>query len=202
MKIGIDIDGVIFDFERQMNVYAELYDLLVLEKNGVINKNKFSYLDKYDWSLEEKRKFTDEYLIKGTLNCSFVPGVKESLELLTKENEVFIITARGLINKETKKYVSKRLMELDIKFDNINFEVKDKLEKCKSLNIELMIEDNPEICEILSKNGIKCLYLRDKNSPKLEENEYLIEVNNWGEILRYIINNKNSKKECINILRR
>ena len=65
-----------------------------------------------------------------------------------------------------------------------------------------MIEDNPEICEILSKNGIKCLYLRDKNSPKLEENEYLIEVNNWGEILRYIINNKNSKKECINILRR
>lgn len=194
MRIGIDIDGVILDFERQMNVYAELYDLLVLEKNGVINKNKFSYLDKYDWTLEERQRFTDEYLIKGTLNCSLMPGVKESLEILSKENDIYAITARGLINKETKRYVSKRLIALDIKFDNIHFEVKDKLEKCKNLNIELMIEDNPEICEVLSKNGIKCLYLRDKNSPKLVENEYLIEVNNWGEILRYIINNKNSKK--------
>lgn len=194
MRIGIDIDGVILDFERQMNVYAELYDLLVLEKNGVINKNKFSYLDKYNWTLEERQRFTDEYLIKGTLNCSLMPGVKESLEILSKENDIYAITARGLINKETKRYVSKRLIALDIKFDNIHFEVKDKLEKCKNLNIELMIEDNPEICEVLSKNGIKCLYLRDKNSPKLVENEYLIEVNNWGEILRYIINNKNSKK--------
>lgn len=202
MRIGIDIDGVILDFERQMNVYAELYDLLVLEKNGVINKNKFSYLDKYDWTLEERQRFTDEYLIKGTLNCGLMPGVKESLEILSKENDIYAITARGLINKETKRYVSKRLIGLDIKFDNIHFEVKDKLEKCKNLNIELMIEDNPEICEVLSKNGIKCLYLRDKNSPKLVENEYLIEVNNWGEILRYIINNKNIKKECINILRR
>lgn len=194
MRIGIDIDGVILDFERQMNVYAELYDLLVLEKNGVINKNKFSYLDKYDWTLEERQRFTDEYLIKGTLNCGLMPGVKESLEILSKENDIYAITARGLINKETKRYVSKRLIGLDIKFDNIHFEVKDKLEKCKNLNIELMIEDNPEICEVLSKNGIKCLYLRDKNSPKLVENGYLIEVNNWGEILRYIINNKNSKK--------
>ncbi len=202
MRIGIDIDGVILDFERQMNVYAELYDLLVLEKNGVINKNKFSYLDKYDWTLEERQRFTDEYLIKGTLNCGLMPGVKESLEILSKENDIYAITARGLINKETKRYVSKRLIGLDIKFDNIHFEVKDKLEKCKSLNIELMIEDNPEICEVLSKNGIKCLYLRDINSPKLVENEYLIEVDNWGEILRYIINNKNIKKECINILRR
>lgn len=194
MRIGIDIDGVILDFERQMNVYAELYDLLVLEKNGVIKKNKFSYLDKYDWTLEERQRFTDEYLIKGTLNCGLMPGVKESLEILSKENDIYAITARGLINKETKRYVSKRLIGLDIKFDNIHFEVKDKLEKCKNLNIELMIEDNPEICEVLSKNGIKCLYLRDKNSSKLVENEYLIEVNNWGEILRYIINNKNSKK--------
>lgn len=189
MRIGIDIDGVILDFERQMNVYAELYDLLVLEKNGVINKNKFSYLDKYDWTEEEKRRFTDEYLIKGTLNCSFMPGIKESLEILSKENDIFVITARGLINKETKIYVSKRLMELDIKFDNIHFAVKDKLEKCKSLNIELMIEDNPEVCSLLSKKGIKCLYLRDKNSPKLVENEYLKEVNNWGEILRHLIDN-------------
>ena len=35
MKIGIDIDGVILDFERTMNSYAELYDLLILGKSGV-----------------------------------------------------------------------------------------------------------------------------------------------------------------------
>ena len=29
MKIGLDIDGVILDFERTMRCYAELYDLFI-----------------------------------------------------------------------------------------------------------------------------------------------------------------------------
>ena len=43
MKIGIDIDGIILDFERTMRTLAELYDLFILNKMGIVNKNEFSY---------------------------------------------------------------------------------------------------------------------------------------------------------------
>ena len=46
MKIGLDIDGIILDFERTMRVYAELYDLLILRKNGVKNSNEIDNTDK------------------------------------------------------------------------------------------------------------------------------------------------------------
>ena len=69
MKIGIDIDGVILDFERTMNTYAEIYDLLILNKKGKIN-NKFSYLDKYDWTVNERKEFIDNYLVYATLNST------------------------------------------------------------------------------------------------------------------------------------
>ena len=34
MRIGIDLDGVVFDSEREFKVQAELYDILELNKNN------------------------------------------------------------------------------------------------------------------------------------------------------------------------
>ena len=42
MKIGIDVDGVIFDFEKELKTRAELYDLLQLHGNGVVDNSKFN----------------------------------------------------------------------------------------------------------------------------------------------------------------
>ena len=63
MKIGLDIDGIILDFERTMRTYAELYDLLILGKNGVKYLNEFYYLKRYDWTDEEKKNFIDKFLV-------------------------------------------------------------------------------------------------------------------------------------------
>lgn len=52
--------------------------------------------------------------------------------------------------------------------------------------IDLMIDDDYKIIEKLSNNNIKTLYFRDTGLKKLEENEYIKEVNNWGDIYRYI----------------
>lgn len=53
-----------------------------------------------------------------------------------------------------------------------------------------MIEDNPYTCRELVNNKIKTLYYRDKDNEKLENNAYLKEVSNVGDILRYIVNLK------------
>lgn len=49
-----------------------------------------------------------------------------------------------------------------------------------------MIDDDYKIIEKLSTNGVKTLYFRDTNLKRLAENDYVKEVNNWGEVCRYI----------------
>ena len=109
MIIGIDIDGIILDFERTMRTYAELYDFLILRKNGIKHINEFDYLKRYDWTEEEKQKFIDQYLIFATLNKTpLIPLVKEMLELFIIEGYQFVfITKRGILRKETKEAIIK-----------------------------------------------------------------------------------------------
>ena len=49
-----------------------------------------------------------------------------------------------------------------------------------------MIEDKPSTCKLLRNENIKTLYFRDKENEKLDEDSYLIEVSNIGEICRCI----------------
>ncbi len=195
MKIGLDIDGIILDFERTMRTYAELYDLLILRKNGVKNSRQFDYLKRYDWTDEEKKNFIDRYLVYATINSTpLIPLVKEMLELFQLEGYEFLfITARGLLKKETKEAVIQVFQKNNIPIDNIYWGVKDKVSKCDELGIDIMIEDNPSTCKLLRDNKIKTLYFRDKDNEKIQNGEFLTEVSNVGEICRYIFTSNGFK---------
>ena len=195
MKIGLDIDGIILDFERTMRTYAELYDLLILRKNGVKNSRQFDYLKRYDWTDEEKKNFIDRYLVYATINSTpLIPLVKEMLELFQLEGYEFLfITARGLLKKETKEAVIQVFQKNNIPIDNIYWGVKDKVSKCDELGIDIMIEDNPSTCKLLRDNEIKTLYFRDKDNEKIQNGEFLTEVSNGGEICRYIFTSNGFK---------
>lgn len=118
-----------------------------------------------------------------------MPGAKQILEMLKKDkNELIIITARGLSVKDMKKAAINKFKEYNLEFDQYFWEQESKLDVCKKENIDIMIDDKASICKLTSENKIKTLYFRDVNREKLEENEYLKEVNNWGEIYRYIYN--------------
>ena len=47
MKIGIDIDGVILDYQRVLNTYGDLYDFIELKKDGIVSKNELYLRKKY-----------------------------------------------------------------------------------------------------------------------------------------------------------
>ena len=49
-----------------------------------------------------------------------------------------------------------------------------------------MIDDDWRIIKKLAENNIKTLYFRDTNLKVLEENKYIKEVNNWGQVYRFI----------------
>lgn len=207
MKMGLDIDGVILDFERTMRTYAELYDLLILRKSGIKNTNEFDYLKRYDWNYEEKKYFIDNYLVYATINSTpLIPLVHEMLEIFNVEGIQFeFITARGSLKKETKMAVINVFKKNNLPIEHIHWAVKDKCLKCQELKIDIMIEDNPNQCKLLKENKIKTIYFRDKDSEKIKEDEYLVEVSNIGEICRYIFNLvgfKNSKEVYKKILKK
>ncbi len=188
MRIGLDIDGIVLDFERTMRAYAELYDLLILRKNGVKDSSQFDYLKRYDWTDEEKRNFINNYLVYATINSTpLIPLAKEMIDLFELEGYEFLfITARGLLKAETKEAVLQVFKRNKIPTDNIYWGVEDKVSKCKELGIDIMIEDNPSTCKQLIDNKIKTLYFRDKENEVINNNEFLTEVSNVGEICRQI----------------
>ena len=78
------------------------------------------------------------------------------------------------------------LGENGIEFDKYYWQVGDKLEVCQKENVDIMIDDDWIIAKRLSENNVNTLYFRDTNLKKLEENEFITEVNNWGDIYRVI----------------
>ena len=87
-----------------------------------------------------------------------------------------------------KDVAIEKLKKEGILFNKYYWKQDDKLEVAQNEQIDLMIDDSYDVCKRLSENRIKTIYFRDKEMKKLEQNEYLKEVSNWGEIYRIIKN--------------
>lgn len=147
MKIGIDIDGVILNSENLIRTKAELYDLLELHKDGVVNKNGFLDSERYDWNTEQLEKFR-ECFIDVTKDSVLMPGAKEVLQLLKNDgHELIIITARGITAKGMKKATEEKFKQYNLEFDQYYWRAENKTEICKNENIDVMIDDRASICK-------------------------------------------------------
>ena len=140
------------------------------------------------WKDEEQKEFINKYFLTISKESSLMAGFVGVYNLLKNENiEFIVITARGgLGGNEMKDDAERLLNKYNIKFDKYYWKQDNKLEICLKENIDLMIDDDYRIIENLSKNNIKTLYFRDTGLKKLQENECIKEVNNWGDIYRYI----------------
>lgn len=188
MKIGIDLDGVVFDSEKEFRIYAELYDIYDLKRNSTIDRQALRFQERFDWTEEEENKFLERYHEKIVRESNYMPGAKMILKMLKEEgHELIIITARGGINKEMKAITGERLKEdgMDI-FDKYYFAVQNKGEVCEKESIDVMIDDLRENCQKVSERKIKTIYFKDAPSYNMEENEYVKVMYNWGEVYRYI----------------
>lgn len=188
MRIGIDLDGVIFDSEKLYRIYSELYDIQDLKKNSIRNNREIKFQDRYSWSEEETDGFVKKYHRKITEVSNFMPGAKDIIPLLKEEGHTLIvITARGKLNKDLIPVTIQRLKDNDLDiFEKYYWGTENKEEICKQEKIDLMIDDSNKNCKKLARDHIHTIYLKDAPSFDLEENEYLKVLYNWGEIYRYI----------------
>lgn len=187
MRIGIDLDGVVFNTEMLWATYAELYDCIELKRNSLVNKKETKVQDKYNWTNEELNNFFDKYI--DIYEFDLVPGAKEVLELLKKEgHELIIITARGTLanSKSETKIAQDILLKEKIKYDKVYWGSKDKVEICQKEKIDIMIDDNYEICKSLSNANVRSLYFHSLGRYNIGEDSNIVEVYNWGEVYRNI----------------
>lgn len=184
MKIGIDLDGVVFNTEMYWSVCAELYDCKELNKNSLVNQKEPRVQDRYNWSKQETENYFNKYV--STPKIDLIPGAKEVLNMLNKEhNELIVITARG-IHKNGDKEALAKIKEEKLHFDKLYFKQIDKLPICQEEQVDIMIDDNYQICKKIAKTGIKVLYFHSLGRKHLLHTKNIKEVYNWGEIYRYI----------------
>lgn len=187
MKIGIDLDGVVIDSETTFRTYEEIFDIDVLKGNHLINKEEPKFQARYNWTNEQEKEFIEKYFLIVSKESNLMSGFIGIYKLLKEQGHEFVvITARGGFVKEMKDDAIRLLNENNITFDKYYWHIDDKLEICQKENVDIMIDDDWKIIKKLTENKIKTLYFRDTNLMKLEENEYIKEVNNWGDIYRYI----------------
>lgn len=187
MKIGIDLDGVVIDSETTFRTYEEIFDIDILKGNNLINKEEPKFQDRYNWTKEQEKEFIEKYFLTISKESNLMSGFISIYNLLKEQGHKFVvITARGGFVKEMKDDAIRLLEENNIKFDKYYWNVQDKLEICKNEKVDIMIDDDWKIIKKLSDNGVKTLYFRDTNLMKLKENDYIKEVNNWGDIYRSI----------------
>ena len=183
MRIGIDLDGVVFNSEMFFMAAGEFFDCAVLKRNSIIKKEEPRVQSKYDWTQEE----VDEYVRRYALSDEFdvMPFASKVINLLKAAgNEIYVISARGQFYEEELEIAKTKLAEANISADKYFWGHLDKTKICEDEKIDIMIEDRYDVCEILSARNIKCLYFRMAGRKVLQESDNLHEVNNWGEVYR------------------
>lgn len=187
MKIGIDLDGVVIDSETTFRTYEEIFDIDTLKGKNLINREEPKFQGRYNWTEEQEKEFIEKYFLTVSKESNLMSGFIGVYNLLKNQGHEFVvITARGGFIEKMKDDAIRLLEENNIKFDKYYWKVEDKLEICKNEKVDIMIDDDWKIIKKLADNQVKTLYFRDTNLMKLEENEYIKEVNNWGDIYRYI----------------
>ncbi len=197
MRIGIDIDGVLTDFEKwQLDVGSKFF--LKYNKNIVVPDGYDSDVV-FNVTKEMDSEFWNEYLYDYAQN---EPARKFSNEVIDKLRrkgyEIYIITARYLtdknndLGKEMRKIVKDWLKNNKINYDKIIFSPEDKLEICKENNIDIMIEDKVENINNISK--IIPVICFNAGYNKMCSGKNIFRAYTWYDVYYQITNIINNEK--------
>ncbi|MBE6153647.1 MAG: hypothetical protein E7166_05435 [Firmicutes bacterium] len=181
-KIAVDLDGVIFDSETLYRVYSEMFDVEQFGKDNLVNNSKRKFQDRYNWSQEESINFYKKYSKKILKNAKLMEGVRIVLPKLMKYFQIVYITSR---TKEEVGYIKKqykflKLNEIKI-FENEN----NKIDRYIKEKVDYVIDDDEEICKLSARNNIQTFYFKN-NAANVIHNQYIVNINNWGELYKYL----------------
>lgn len=185
-KIALDLDGVVFDSENLYRVYSEIYDTDNNKKDTLIDNSQRTFQKRYNWTEAESKRFYNEIFEMVLRNANFMTGVDVVLNKLKEKFELIIVTSRNDFETQIAKEKLSSIGFDDIKIFNNEHH---KIEKLLEEHVDYVIDDDDKICMNAADNNICALYFKNNASNKVDKNN-VINVNNWGEIYKYLILNE------------
>lgn len=197
MRIGIDIDGVLTDFEKwQLEVGSKFF--IKYNKNIVI-PDGYDSDTVFNVSKEIDSEFWNNYLYDYAINEPARKFAGEVIDKLRNSGyEIYIITARYLTNKNDEKGKKMRNIVIDwLKHNNINydkliFSPEDKFDICLKNDINIMIEDKVENINNISK--IMPVICFNASYNKSCKGNNIFRAYTWYDVYYQIINVIDDKK--------
>lgn len=187
-KLVLDLDGVVFDSENLYRVYTEIYDVDVKKGNNIINNSERTFQKRYNWDKSEFSEFYNKYSKIILEKANIMSGAEIVIKKLLEYFDIIIVTARS---DEEMKYALEKFEKVNLNSVKIYNNEHKKIDKFLEEKVDYIIDDDNIICINASNNNIHALYFKNSASDKLEENEYIKNVNNWGEIYRYLMMEEN-----------
>jgi hypothetical protein len=186
-KIAIDIDEVLVPFLSPMARYHG-------EKSGIrkTDKPKYSYVyrDIFNVTEKESQKMVQEFYKSAQFKVlQPIRGSQKAMLTIRRDaKKMYIVTGRqDVVREDTEIWIDKFFPGI---FDDIILtnsytpnEVK-KVDICRSLNIDLIIDDNKSICDECVDSGMTALNfvgIHDEDLyPWCEESE--ISIKGWNSL--------------------
>lgn len=176
MKIGIDVDNVISDFnEKLLKAYIK-HDKRV-RGSGIVNENA-SYIrhGMFDWSKEEEDAFYHANIERIAKKLKVKSGVRRYVNKLRRGGHyICIITGRN--NGEytdaygmTREWLDKHHVRYDELILTDVYKRDEKAICCVENGMDVMLDDSVDICRCCVEKGIKT-YLMDTPYNKYADME-------------------------------
>lgn len=201
MRIGIDIDNVISNFNEELLKEYIKHDK-ELRNTGIINENP-EYIGRgmFDWIEDEEKSFYIDNIERIVKRLNVKDGAKEYIDKLKEDgHSIYIITGRD--NGEysnpynmTKEWLDNNFIYYDelILTNAYKNDKHGKTEKCLENHIDIMIDDSVHICQDCIENNITTLLMDTPYNKQVD----MPRVYNWEDIYEFI---SNYKREKINVI--
>ena len=181
MKIAIDIDDTLTKVDRVTP--AQRY----ITENGLpfqlVNPDAHAIREIFDWSQEEVMRF----IWAGGYKTFSEAPVRESARATIESwraagHYITILTARSADwFAEPVELSRAQLGQNRIPYDEIVADVYEKGKYCKEHGIQILIEDNFEICKLAQELGVTAVMFLDKHNLA-HKDEIAYTVSSWDEV--------------------
>ena len=194
MRIGLDIDNVISDFDKGL-LEAFLKEDKTKRNTGIIDNNAHITKGMFDWSKEEIKEFFLTKMEQLAQNLTLREDAKYYMDKMLKDgHELYLITHRS-ISEYSDPY---NLTLVWLKENDINYtklilsKTPDKSDECKENKVDVMIDDRVSQCKKMIDNGINCIAMATRyNHNDLLDIDH---VNSWKELYQRITKLENKTK--------
>ncbi len=196
MNIGIDVDGVLTDFEWFIDIYGSKYLKSIGYSGDIIAPEEYVFSKKFGCTDKNEVGFYKKYLLWYINKMPIRENAAQTIKVLKEQKHcrIFIITARvladknGIIGSVMKAFLKRWLKKNKVPYDEIHFvntsnSAYEKSALAKRLKLDYFIEDDPRNIAAIKKH-CKVICMRAKYNEGISDVFY---ANDFGDVYHRIL---------------